>query len=46
MLNNKNLELFFLASLSNMLLFNYWLKTGLFSSEVRYYFDSKPTVEL
>ena len=46
MLNNKNLELFFLASLSNMLLFGYWLKTGLFSSEVRYYFYSKPTVEL
>tara|TARA_B100002019_G_C21268597_1_gene600852 strand:- start:1620 stop:3095 length:1476 start_codon:yes stop_codon:yes gene_type:complete len=44
--NTKKLEIIFFLSLSNLILTNYWLKLGLFSSEVRYYFYELPLVEV
>ena len=42
----KRLDIIFLLSLSNLLLFNYWLKIGIFSEEIRYYFFAKPSSEI
>ena len=46
MINNKKLEIVFFLSLSNLILTNYWLKLGLFSSEIRYYFYELPSLEI
>ena len=46
MINNKKLEIVFFLSLSNLILTNYWLKLGLFSDEIRYYFYEKPILEI
>ena len=42
----KRLDVIFLLSLSNLLLFNYWLNIGIFSEEIRYYFFKKPSAEI
>ncbi len=46
MRNIKKLEIILLLSASNLLLFNYWLKIGIFSEEIRYYFFHKPILEI
>jgi hypothetical protein len=42
----NKLDIIFLLSASNLILFNYWIGVGIFSSEIRYYFYHKPSLEV